>query len=831
MSEVPQASAPTTGLKPATDDAKNRRPAVLSAAELEGRLSVGQWSALFSPEGVGFTPESDAVLALVPDAVIRSTTFIPPKAPRGGFSVRGESAEHTFIGDSATLHFDNGNVPAVRTPLHLPNGLALTYGQIVALAGDFYGLPDAPISDDPKPPARFLAAFGTLVNQPQSVAEANRILQIMQTEIDAVNEAIKKGLQPSTVYAGLGDSLNKQYNVATGGGSAVTDLYPPGRYLALALTNWDHFGTHAITAYTSGHQAAVDQAIAARKAANPAAKRAQLELAYAMNAFADHFLTDLFSSGHLRTPRKELYDVSVAGHEIGSYLAKFMHDEDSCWGLKVQNGMGRQWTAYGDKKLLDTISKDNLSIVEQAVQTSVDEIFNAYTAGAPAPLQALRFVPRLTPLRDWQQRTNPAALFINDGQTVQVRNDLANRYDYSWTRSWTAPGVAAHLAIESTGCANNEIPIELNANIIQLWDNRGQLGMIVYAPRRDNAYGPIWQRDDLGEGSGAVAWLSVIAKEQTNIIQCWDNRGALGMIVYAPDTQGRYGAVWSTANIGAGSGAIAWFTIAVGVDQTNIVQLWNNNGRLGMIVYVPDGAGGYRLGWSNPDMGAGSGALAWFVCDLADKQSHIVQLWNNDAQLGIIVYSPDGAGGYKLAWSDATTGQGSAALAWLTISNEGRTHIVQVRDAGEALGIVVYSPNGAGGYAFSHVTGFEPKMTNTVAWLTADLNGSGTRHLIQLLNNGGRLGMVIYYWPFGGSSPFEIPDLGEGAGAVAWLTPDAGDDTTDIVQLWNNNGQLGIIVYSPVGSGTLSEYRVSGHNDDLGEGSSALAFFTSELLV
>ena len=172
-----------------------------------------------------------------------------------------------------------------------------------------------------------------------------------------------------------------------------------------------------------------------------------------------------------------------------------------------------------------------------------------------------------------------------------------------------------------------------------------------------------------------------------------------------------------------------------------------------MTVYVPDGAGGYRLGWSNPNMGAGSGALAWFVCDLGDTQSHIVQVWNNDGQRRHHrLLTGRGGEATKLAWSNTTTGQGSAALAWLSISNEGRTHIVQIRDAGEALGIVVYSPNGAGGYAFSHLVGFEPKTTNTVAWLTADLDGSGTRHLIQLLDNSGRLGMAIYYWPLTGAA-------------------------------------------------------------------------------
>src|SRR4051812_7252014 len=110
MSDALHESTSTTDLGLPTADAADGGSAVLSAAEREGRLSVGQWSALFGPEGVEINPVDDAVLALVPDAM-RTPTFTPPSAP-GTISIKGESAEHVFIGDSATLHFDNGNVPA-----------------------------------------------------------------------------------------------------------------------------------------------------------------------------------------------------------------------------------------------------------------------------------------------------------------------------------------------------------------------------------------------------------------------------------------------------------------------------------------------------------------------------------------------------------------------------------------------------------------------------------------------------------------------------------------------------------------------------------------------
>ena len=63
--------------------------------------------------------------------------------------------------------------------------------------------------------------------------------------------------------------------------------------------------------------------------------------AVAQTAFGLHFLSDAFSSGHMRTPRV------VLGRE-GSLLAGIMHDFDNQLGLAVENQLGRRWRAFGD---------------------------------------------------------------------------------------------------------------------------------------------------------------------------------------------------------------------------------------------------------------------------------------------------------------------------------------------------------------------------------------------------------------------------------------------------------------------------------------------------
>lgn len=121
-----------------------------------------------------------------------------PAAPAKNLpSLRFEGGEHTAIGDDTLLRFakDAPAIAARLVELHLPNGLALTYGQVIALGGDFYGIPGQPISDGASPAERvqrFNAAFNSLAGLPASREEAHKILAVMQKEINAVNQAIKE---------------------------------------------------------------------------------------------------------------------------------------------------------------------------------------------------------------------------------------------------------------------------------------------------------------------------------------------------------------------------------------------------------------------------------------------------------------------------------------------------------------------------------------------------------------------------------------------------------------------------------------------------------------
>ena len=88
-----------------------------------------------------------------------------------------------------------------------------------------------------------------------------------------------------------------------------------------------------------------------------------------------------------------------------------------------------------------------------------------------------------------------------------------------------------------------------------------------------------------------------------------------------------------------------------------------------------------------------------------------------------------------------------------------------------------------------------------VAWLTGNFTGpAGVMQIAQLWDNNGNLGLNVYGGIFPFQTMFSAPDLDQGSGALAFLTGDfTGSGNDEIAQLWDHNGNLGVIGYGIVG--------------------------------
>lgn len=193
------------------------------------------------------------------------------------------------------------------TELEIRPGLTLTYGEVVALAGDYYGTPEE-LSEELTP---------------------------------AVAEAIR-GVTPQDEGTFLLNTHRGWFD-----------------YVNLANENQDHFAPRSWARYALHHKEALLLAL-----------DKDLDAALVRNAFADHFLTDAFASGHLRVPRDLLVGLS------GGLPSKKMHDEENVHGLWVRSASGFVWRCYGDDQL--GTNPVHLTLTAHAVGLSLLRVFRAY---------------------------------------------------------------------------------------------------------------------------------------------------------------------------------------------------------------------------------------------------------------------------------------------------------------------------------------------------------------------------------------------------------------------------------------------------------------------
>ena len=302
----------------------------------------------------------------------------------GGFG----SSEHVAIGESVELP----GLPEADAPLLVVDRtIPVQFHQIVALAGDFYGVPGNAISlpggTDEEKTQRFQQFFNTL-------AEADsRQLEGVIREIELECAAVKESGLPHHCYSSQMTEKNRAIKRIK---NDVDDLL---------IDNSDHFCTNAKDAYRIGHALAMKVAAEAGGQKNVE----ELKRAYALDAFACHFLTDLFASGHIRNQRGPLENVLISlgfPQKVGCvYPAKLLagiltgaqHEKDGHDGLNVTNGLGEHWRAYGDGCFFQPKNEENKRKVEYATQTSVGEVYAAYCNPEVPPISEMdKLIPEVS---------------------------------------------------------------------------------------------------------------------------------------------------------------------------------------------------------------------------------------------------------------------------------------------------------------------------------------------------------------------------------------------------------------------------------------------------
>ena len=384
------------------------------------------------------------------------------------------SHEHRSIGDEATagaLVNVGGEALDERFPL--------TFGDVVALSGDYFRPdgsrrarpPDALFSLAPVP-----GAAGTRRHTRDEIVCALKVMSVDEEFADPRFEA--------------GGAFSR-YSFSPRSDRSDVERGVRDRYLCLAATNDDHFVSPgrsdvrtgsgspcAPAAYRDLHQRALDEAWRLGRDGG------DLSRAMAREAAAQHYLTDAFASGHLRTPvadirrywherypqfwerlqHKVAADTAAALREVstalrlvprrllyertdaelrtrtsqypalslGDLVARAFHDWDNDHGLRVDGGV-----VFGDGHVEEGATKD---LALAAVRAGVDDVELAFRLG-----RAGRAGPGPSLYNEVRRGTGA------QGETYRAEEWIPRVSETNPRQNWMAPDVGTLWASPMVG--------------------------------------------------------------------------------------------------------------------------------------------------------------------------------------------------------------------------------------------------------------------------------------------------------------------------------------------------------------------------------------------
>lgn len=358
------------------------------------------------------------------------------------------SLEHRNLGDLVQLHLSTSNSSEGILKLTLPNGIKLSYGEIVMYGADMFGNPDTPVSNcaEKDRASCFKAQFDAIAIKGKQndkrcsnpINQAVTIGNYMTVIEQELNQSRQNGQNDWDFYNQKDVSISKELNKLTCGGSFISAFIPFGTYIELAQVNYDHFAPDSLIAYKTGHRYALETALKAftrKKEGKQEEAQKLLELAYAQNAYANHYLTDSFSAGHMRTPRRAIAQKVHLPASLNLLIANLMHNEDNKHGLNVVNAEGTSWIAYGDGYLYKPEAELQRAVLLDAMQRSADGIYNTFITGViPDIYPEMNLFPDYASI---EQLNQTAPLFKVENGVLLKRVKNNDYYDHHWTRYWS----------------------------------------------------------------------------------------------------------------------------------------------------------------------------------------------------------------------------------------------------------------------------------------------------------------------------------------------------------------------------------------------------------
>jgi hypothetical protein len=305
---------------------------------------------------------------------------------------------------------------------------------------------------------------------------------------------------------------------------------------------------------------------------------------------------------------------------------------------------------------------------------------------------------------------------------------------------WSATSTAG---IGTLGYYNGDFNGDGNTDIIQPWSNGGTLALMVHDVSGST---PNILCNNTMTGSGATQ-LGLVPADfdgdgKSDFIQCWKNGNYLGLKAFK--SNGTSFSTYGTWTMPVGYGTLKFLPVDIdGDSKTDIAQLWNNNGQLGINVLKSNGTS--FSSFFSTTFSQGSGNIGFIPADYdGDGKTDIIQFWNNNNSLGVIVYRSTGSSYYS-AWSGTMSeGASNVGFAPVDYNADGKMDFVQGWSNNGKMSVVLYKSNGSSYVNFNNDN--TQQGSGNLALLPIKRTGEGKTGFVQVFNNGNKTAF-IRYWP------------------------------------------------------------------------------------
>jgi len=236
-----------------------------------------------------------------------------------------------------------------------------------------------------------------------------------------------------------------------------------------------------------------------------------------------------------------------------------------------------------------------------------------------------------------------------------------------------------------------------------------------------------------------------------------------------------------------------------GDGSTDVIQLYNNNGLLGIYVHniINNGAPVQLLNQSSGLNNAGTVAIGYVAGDFdGDGKADLIQCWNWNGHMTLNLLRSTGTSFVNTQEIVTSKPASTIGVYPVDVDGDGKTDVAQLLDNGGRLRIIVYRSNGATFSEYSDLT--MNQGSGTVGNFSADVNGDGVTELVQCWNDGGKLAYIVYHVVGGGYEQYFANTTTQGAGNTGLIPIDyyGGSGSQSMVQAWNENGRTSFFLYS-----------------------------------